>query len=32
VLVDLRNLYDPARLVALGFHYTSVGRPTPEGT
>ncbi len=31
VLVDLRNLYDPARLAALGFHYTSVGRPTPEG-
>ncbi len=31
VLVDLRNLYDPARLVALGFHYTSVGRPAPEG-
>jgi UDPglucose 6-dehydrogenase len=27
VLVDGRNLYDPARLRALGFAYASVGRP-----
>lgn len=26
VLVDLRNVYDPHRMAALGFTYTSVGR------
>src|SRR6185295_13402668 len=26
VLVDLRNVYDPHRMSALGFKYTSVGR------
>ncbi len=26
VLVDLRNVYDPKRVRALGFRYTSVGR------
>lgn len=26
VLVDLRNVYDPHRMAALGFKYTSVGR------
>jgi UDPglucose 6-dehydrogenase len=26
VIVDLRNIYDPQRMRALGFHYTSVGR------
>jgi len=26
VLVDLRNVYDPQRMRALGFNYTSVGR------
>jgi UDPglucose 6-dehydrogenase len=26
VLIDLRNVYDPARMASLGFHYTSVGR------
>jgi UDPglucose 6-dehydrogenase len=30
VFVDLRNVYEPARMVGLGFHYTSVGRPTPS--
>ena len=29
VFVDLRNVYEPARMTALGFRYTSVGRPTP---
>src|SRR5947209_11113886 len=29
VFVDLRNVYEPARLAGLGFRYTSVGRPTP---
>ena len=29
VFVDLRNVYEPARMAALGFRYTSVGRPTP---
>jgi UDPglucose 6-dehydrogenase len=26
VVVDLRNVYDPQRMAALGFQYTSVGR------
>jgi hypothetical protein len=26
VIVDLRNVYDPFRMHALGFTYTSVGR------
>jgi len=26
-VVDLRNIYDPQRMRALGFRYTSVGRP-----
>ena len=30
VFVDLRNVYEPARMAALGFQYTSVGRPTPN--
>jgi UDPglucose 6-dehydrogenase len=29
VFVDLRNVYEPARMASLGFRYTSVGRPTP---
>jgi UDPglucose 6-dehydrogenase len=29
VFVDLRNVYEPARMAALGFRYTSVGRPIP---
>jgi UDPglucose 6-dehydrogenase len=31
VLVDLRNIYDPAEMVGLGFSYSCVGR-TVEGT
>jgi len=27
VIVDLRNVYYPRRVRALGFSYTSVGRP-----
>ena len=27
VLVDLRNVYDPAEVRAKGFQYSSVGRP-----
>ena len=27
IVVDLRNIYDPQRMQASGFHYTSVGRP-----
>ena len=27
VLIDLRNIYQPAQMKALGFHYTSIGRP-----
>ena len=26
VVVDLRNVYDPHRMIALGFQYTSIGR------
>jgi UDPglucose 6-dehydrogenase len=26
IVVDLRNIYDPQRMKASGFHYTSVGR------
>ena len=26
ILIDLRNVYDPQRMRALGFHYTAVGR------
>jgi UDPglucose 6-dehydrogenase len=28
VFVDLRNVYEPARMAAQGFRYVSVGRPT----
>ncbi len=31
VMVDLRNIYNPAEMSAAGFHYTSVGRPTNSG-
>ncbi|MBW2075077.1 MAG: UDP-glucose/GDP-mannose dehydrogenase family protein [Deltaproteobacteria bacterium] len=27
IVVDLRNIYDPQRMRALGFQYTSIGRP-----
>jgi UDPglucose 6-dehydrogenase len=27
ILVDLRNVYDPAEVRAAGFSYVSVGRP-----
>ena len=27
IVVDLRNVYEPARIRSLGFEYTSVGRP-----
>ncbi|HEX4956077.1 MAG TPA: UDP-glucose/GDP-mannose dehydrogenase family protein [Thermoanaerobaculia bacterium] len=27
LLIDLRNLYDPDKMAAAGFHYVSVGRP-----
>jgi UDPglucose 6-dehydrogenase len=27
VFVDLRNVYEPAPMAELGFHYTCVGRP-----
>ena len=26
-LIDLRNIYEPARMVEYGFNYTSIGRP-----
>jgi UDPglucose 6-dehydrogenase len=30
LLVDGRNLYDPAEMVARGFFYQPIGRPAPE--
>lgn len=30
IFLDLRNVYEPDRLLKLGFDYHSVGRPTPE--
>ncbi|MDX1583547.1 MAG: UDP-glucose/GDP-mannose dehydrogenase family protein, partial [Thermoanaerobaculia bacterium] len=27
LLIDLRNIYDPARVIGRGFEYVSVGRP-----
>jgi UDPglucose 6-dehydrogenase len=32
LLVDGRNLYDPAEMVAKGFLYQPIGRPLPETT
>ena len=29
-LIDLRNIYNPAEMVAAGFRYSSVGRPGPD--
>jgi UDPglucose 6-dehydrogenase len=29
ILVDLRNIYNPADMVSAGFQYSSIGRPTP---
>jgi hypothetical protein len=28
VVVDARNLYDPARMATHGLHYVSLGRPS----
>jgi UDPglucose 6-dehydrogenase len=27
IFIDLRNVYDPERMAAMGFHYISIGRP-----
>jgi UDPglucose 6-dehydrogenase len=27
LIVDLRNLYEPEKMAAAGFHYVSIGRP-----
>jgi len=27
VLVDMRNVYNPAEMTEAGFRYTSIGRP-----
>ena len=32
VMIDLRNIYNPGEMIAAGFHYSSIGRPTgPQG-
>jgi UDPglucose 6-dehydrogenase len=31
VIVDLRNIYPPADMVAAGFTYVGIGRPVPKG-
>jgi len=31
VVVDLRNIYAPNEMVAAGFKYTGIGRPTTAG-
>ncbi|MGE4220967.1 MAG: UDP binding domain-containing protein, partial [Alphaproteobacteria bacterium] len=28
-MVDLRNVYEPAAMLAAGFAYSSIGRPVP---
>jgi len=30
LLIDLRNVYEPERVVGMGFRYVSVGRPAQE--
>ena len=32
LMIDLRNIYEPAKLAAAGFHYVSVGRPDGSPT
>src|SRR6185295_5657145 len=32
VFIDLRNVYDPAKMVAMGFRYVSVGRQSTGGS
>jgi UDPglucose 6-dehydrogenase len=31
VIFDGRNLFNPARMRELGFHYESIGRPPVRG-
>jgi UDPglucose 6-dehydrogenase len=28
IVVDLRNIWSPEEMASLGFHYSSIGRPT----
>ena len=30
VIVDMRNVYEPAAMAQAGFRYSSIGRPTPD--
>ena len=29
IVVDLRNIYEPAEMIAAGFSYSGIGRPVP---
>ena len=31
VMIDLRNVYDPQEMIAAGFDYTCIGRPSATG-
>jgi UDPglucose 6-dehydrogenase len=31
IFLDLRNVYEPAKMAALGFRYESIGRPRTQG-
>ena len=31
LIIDLRNIYQPAELAAAGLDYISIGRPSPQG-
>jgi len=30
IIIDLRNIYEPAKVESAGFHYISIGRPAAE--
>jgi UDPglucose 6-dehydrogenase len=30
IVIDMRNVYEPAEMIAAGFSYSSIGRPVPN--